>query len=310
MYKSIACIAACILCVAGCAQSPAIPPPTACTAGAPLDLARYMGRWYVIADTPFLSEHDYVGNYDEFTLLADGKIDDRYLGRRHDFGQPVTGSHFVAKVIPGTGNTKWRVGLIWPFEIVVITAYVDPEYRYTIRDMADGNMVWVLARDPQMDEGAYRDVLARLAAMRSFMRDINLGREPDVTIPAAVGLSPEDVQDMHRLLALAKNDERYVIPPAHPEIGDTDAQAHQLEEQACSLDYDGGPGMGGSGPFGESSGGPSPVAVENFHALRQRQTSDTFTDPADGAQRVNLLNWDGKGSTARLMPPRPEEDDA
>nr|WP_244142660.1 lipocalin family protein [Paraburkholderia phenoliruptrix] len=165
MYKSIACIAACILCFAGCAQSPAIPPPTACTAGAPLDLTRYMGRWYVIADTPFLSEHDYVGNYDEFTLLADGKIDDRYLGRRHDFGQPVTGSHFVAKVIPGTGNTKWRVGLIWPFEIVVITAYVDPEYRYTIRCMADGNMVWVLARDPQMDEGAYRDVLARLAAM-------------------------------------------------------------------------------------------------------------------------------------------------
>ena len=310
MYKWIACIAACILCVAGCAQSPAIPPPTACTAGPPLDLTRYMGRWYVIADTPFLSEHDYVGNYDEFTLLADGKIDDRYLGRRHDFGQPVTGSHFVAKVIPGTGNTKWRVGLIWPFEIVVITAYVDPEYRYTIRCMDDGNMVWVLARDPQMDEGAYRDVLARLAAMRSFMRDVNLGREPDVSIPAAVGMSPEDVEDMYRLLALAKYDERYVIPPAHAELGDAAAQAHQLEELTCSLDYENGPGMGGSGPFGESSGGPPPVAVENFHALRQRQTSDTFADPADGAERVNLLNWDGKGAAARLMPPRRDRDDA
>ena len=62
--------------------------------------------------------------------------------------------------------------------------------------------------------------------------------------------------------------------------------------------------MGGSGPFGESSGGPTPVAVENFHALRQRQTSDTFVDPGDGAERVNLLNWDGKGGRARLMPPR------
>src|ERR1019366_10453204 len=68
-----------------------------------------------------------------------------------------------------------------------------------------------------------------------------------------------------------------------------------------SLDYGGGPGMGGSGPFGESSGGPLPVAVENFHALRQRQTSDTFVDPADGAERVNLLNWDGKGGSSRLM---------
>src|SRR6516162_5716013 len=153
------------------------------------------------------------------------------------------------------------------------------------------------------DTGRVRDVLARLAAMRSFMRDVNLGREPDAAIPAAVGMTPGDIEDMHRLLAIAKYDERYVIPPAHAELGDPAGQAHQLEELACSLDYEGGPGMGGSGPFGESSGGPPPVAVENFHALRQRQTSDTFTGPG-GASRVNLLNWDGKGGSARLMPPR------
>jgi len=170
------------------------------------------------------------------------------------------------------------------------------------------------------DTGRVRDVLARLAAMRSFMRDVNLGREPDVAIPAAVGMSPADVEDMYRLLALAKYDERYVIPPAHPELadtglgdagpGDVTAQAHQLEELACSLDYDGGPGMGGSGPFGESSGGPAPVAVENFHALRQRQTSDTFADPADGTERVNLLNWDGKGRPPGLFPPRADAGEA
>jgi nitrate reductase beta subunit len=154
------------------------------------------------------------------------------------------------------------------------------------------------------DPRPVRDVLARLAAMRSFMRDINLGREPDTSIPAAVGMAPEDVEDMHRLLAVAKYDERYVIPPAHAELGDAAARAHQLEELACSLDYEGGPGMGASGPFGESSGGPQPVAVENFRALQQRQTSDTFVDPADGAERVNLLNWDGKGAAARLMPPK------
>jgi hypothetical protein len=32
-------------------------------------------------------------------------------------------------------------------------------------------------------------VLRRLAAMRSYMRDINLGREPDPSIPAAIGMS-------------------------------------------------------------------------------------------------------------------------
>jgi nitrate reductase beta subunit len=143
-------------------------------------------------------------------------------------------------------------------------------------------------------------VLKQLAAMRSYMRDINLGRNPNGEIPASVGMSEEDMYDMYRLLALAKYDERYVIPPAHTE------KAHALEEIAteCSLSYEGGPGMGGSGPFGEGSGAPTPVAVENFQMLQNRQTSDTLAGPAAKSSRVNLLNWDGKGSPSGLFPPR------
>jgi nitrate reductase beta subunit len=147
-------------------------------------------------------------------------------------------------------------------------------------------------------------VLKKLAAMRAYMRDINMGREPNGSIPAAVGMSEEDMYDMYRLLAIAKYDERYVIPPAHAE------QAHSLEELAteCSLDYEGGPGMGGSGPFGEGSGAPTPLAVENFQMLQGRQTSDTVAAPEGKASRVNLLNWDGKGSPPGLFPPRKEGD--
>lgn len=71
----------------------------------------------------------------------------------------------------------------------------------------------------------------------------------------------------------------------------------------------GGAGLGGgSGPFGEGSGGPNPVAVENFHMLRERQTADNPVDPEDKHQRVNLLNWDGKGAPAGLFPKRREKD--
>ena len=147
------------------------------------------------------------------------------------------------------------------------------------------------------DPAPVNAVLRRLAAMRSYMRDINLGREPDDAIPASVGMDGEAVYDMYRLLAIAKYDERYVIPTAHAE------QAHALEELAteCSLDYEGGPGMGGWGPFGESSGAVTPIAVENFHMLQQRQTADEVT-PMSG--RVNLLNWDAKGGTEGLFPPK------
>jgi nitrate reductase / nitrite oxidoreductase, beta subunit len=153
------------------------------------------------------------------------------------------------------------------------------------------------------DVAPVRDVLARLAAMRSYMRDVNLGRPPRPAVADAVGMTAAEIEDMYRLLAIAKYDERYVIPTAH---GELHTQADQLEELACSLDYDQGPGMGGSGPFGESSGGPVPIAVENFHALRQRQTSEELVDAGDSARRVNLLNWDGKGSAADVMPPRRE----
>jgi nitrate reductase / nitrite oxidoreductase, beta subunit len=150
------------------------------------------------------------------------------------------------------------------------------------------------------------NVLHKLAAMRSYMRDINMGRDPDERIAAAVGMTGEQMYDMYRLLAIAKYDERYVIPPAHAE------QAHSLEELAteCSLDYDGGPGMGGSGPFGEGSGGPSPIAVENFQMLRARQMSDAIVPPDDKAGRVNLLNWDGRGAPPGLFPPHTPVDEA
>jgi nitrate reductase beta subunit len=145
-------------------------------------------------------------------------------------------------------------------------------------------------------------VLRKLAAMRSYMRDVNLGREPDGAIPAAVGMTEEEMYDMYRLLAIAKYDERYVIPPAHAE------QAHALEELAteCAVSEYGG---GQQGLFGEGSGMPTPIAVENFAMLQDRQTADTMAAPENKGQRVNLLNWDGKGTPEGLFPPRADSTD-
>ena len=133
-------------------------------------------------------------------------------------------------------------------------------------------------------------VLRKLAAMRSYMRDVNLGRDTQPAIAEAVGMSEEDLYDMYRLLAIAKYEDRYVIPKAHAEAG------RNLEELGCSLDVEGGPEMWESGPFGEASGRPIPVAVENFHALKQRQSTEVIVPVESVKVRVNLLNWDGRGS--------------
>jgi nitrate reductase alpha subunit len=97
-------------------------------------------------------------------------------------------------------------------------------------------------------------VLTILAAMRAHMRNITMQQPQDDSIAASVGMTDVSMREMYRLMAIAKYDERYVIPKAHVE------QAHELEELGCSLDFDGGPYE--QGAFGEASGRPSPVAVE------------------------------------------------
>ncbi|MFE6237266.1 nitrate reductase subunit beta [Cellulosimicrobium sp. NPDC057862] len=136
------------------------------------------------------------------------------------------------------------------------------------------------------DTAPVEKVLRRLAAMRSYMRDLNLDREPDERTAAAVGMTGTQIQDMYRLLAIAKYEDRYVIPTAHTEI------ARELDELSCSLDYDGGPGMGGAGP----------TTGESFHAVgAEERASSPYTPSTSG--RVNLLNWDGAGAPGGLFPP-------
>ncbi|MGH3564414.1 MAG: nitrate reductase subunit beta, partial [Mycobacterium sp.] len=117
-------------------------------------------------------------------------------------------------------------------------------------------------------------VLGRLAAMRSYMRDINLGRETQPHIPASVGMTEEQMYAMYRLLAIAKYEERYVIPTAYSE------NAHELEHMGCSVssyeDYK-------SEPFGAADGEPQPVSKESFHVVKK----------STRRPRMNLLDWDG-----------------
>jgi nitrate reductase beta subunit len=101
------------------------------------------------------------------------------------------------------------------------------------------------------DPEPVRMALRRLAAMRSWTRERNLGGEPDAALAASVGMQPDAIDAMFRLLAIAKYDERYVIPQTHGEIG---VNPHS-RQGACGLDFAGGPGSCGAlsqqkDPFG------------------------------------------------------------
>lgn len=144
------------------------------------------------------------------------------------------------------------------------------------------------------DEEVIRRVLKRLAAMRGYMREKNLAGENYASIAASVGMEPQAIEAMYRLLAIAKYEERYVIPLAHKELAtdelyaqrgsrgldfavshttsaagssneafysteDLNRTARELYEQgtsSCSLDFEGGPGGCVSAETSAPGGGP------------------------------------------------------
>ena len=106
------------------------------------------------------------------------------------------------------------------------------------------------------DDEVVRRVLKQLAAMRRYMRERSIGGEADASVAASVGMGVGDMEDMYRLLALAKYEERFVIPTAHAELAG-ELSAHQ---GSCGLDFAGGPGgcgANGRAARAEEAGGAS-----------------------------------------------------
>ncbi|MDC3413510.1 nitrate reductase subunit beta [Aquibacillus sp. 3ASR75-11] len=91
------------------------------------------------------------------------------------------------------------------------------------------------------DTTVIRTVLKKMAAMRQHMRAVNTGKEMNHPLLEDCGLDTETVEKMYRLLAIAKYNDRFVIPTTHRE----DVSNLINEQGACGLNFEGGPGACG-----------------------------------------------------------------
>ncbi len=177
----------------------------------------------------------------------------------------------------------WYIPPLSPVVDVVRDTGFDGEDRVTLFAAIDALRIpvgYLAELFTAGDPGPVVASLRMLAAMRVHMRRVNLGEAPDETIAASVGLTPQAIEDLYRLLAIARYEDRYVIPTAHVEA------SRSLDEAAgCSLDYQGGPGMGGVGPFGEVPA--TPVSVETFALARQRAKASRYADLPEGRGAVD-----------------------
>ena len=130
-----------------------------------VNLARYMGRWYVIAAIPTRIERDDYDPVEHYWLEPDGSICTVFRFRDGGFSAPLRTVHSTATVVAGSGGGAWRVHLFALLRLQYLVGWLAPDYRRVIvaRDARD--YVWLMARTPQVSPRAYAAMVRRVAAM-------------------------------------------------------------------------------------------------------------------------------------------------
>jgi apolipoprotein D and lipocalin family protein len=146
------------------ATAPATQAARATSGDFQLDLPRYMGRWWVIAHTPYFAEKGKVAAADIYTLRPDGKIDNVYAYRKR-FGGEEKQMHAVGTVLPRTGNRQWKIaffgGLLRADYLVLEVA---PDYSWALIGQPSRKLAWVFAREARMDDATLAALLAKFPA--------------------------------------------------------------------------------------------------------------------------------------------------
>jgi len=137
--------------------------PAPLSTTAKIDLARYMGRWSVIANIPYFGERGKVETSDIYALLPDGRIDNTYEYRK-SFDKPFKQMKGVATVVPGTNNAQWRIaffgGLVKADYLVLEVA---DDYSWALIGHPKREMGWIFSRSQMMDEALYQTLLGKMA---------------------------------------------------------------------------------------------------------------------------------------------------
>ena len=152
--------AACLPAVAlfaGCSGAPTIP------VAKDVDINRFMGDWYVIANIPTRFEVGAHNAVESYRLDKDGSIATTFTYRDGAFDGPEKVMRPRGFVREGTGNAVWGMQFIWPIKADFRIVYLDAQYTRTIIGRNKRDYVWIMARTPSIPEADYQYLLRLLA---------------------------------------------------------------------------------------------------------------------------------------------------
>jgi len=145
---------------------------TACAAKGPemqtvdyVDLERFMGDWYVIANIPTFLEKGAHNAVETYALNDDGTVATTFTYRKGAFDGKLKQYNPKGFVRDDPSNALWGMRFIWPIKADYRVVYLDDDYTQTIIGRQKRDFVWIMARTPEISDDDYaklRDFVAEL----------------------------------------------------------------------------------------------------------------------------------------------------
>jgi apolipoprotein D and lipocalin family protein len=130
-----------------------------------VDIDRYMGDWYVIANIPTFVETGAHNAIESYALNADGSIattfsfnDKSFEGERKKY-QPT------GFIIDRHSNAVWGMQFIWPFKADYRIVYLNEDYSVTVIAREARDYVWIMSRSPVIEDAEYTRLVDLIAAL-------------------------------------------------------------------------------------------------------------------------------------------------
>jgi apolipoprotein D and lipocalin family protein len=134
-----------------------------------VDLERYQGKWYEVARLPNRFQNDCARSTAEYELRDDGKVsvlntcykEDGEVRTIRGSAKPVDESN--ARLVVRFDGFFFTL-FSWLIKANYWIVELDPDYRYAVVGTPDRNYLWILSREPEMEEPLYRTLMNRIGA--------------------------------------------------------------------------------------------------------------------------------------------------
>lgn len=151
-----------LLFAAGCQTGHRSPPLVAMDQK--VDIDRFMGDWYVLANIPTFLERDAHNAVENYSLNEDGSIATIFTFNRKSFDGKVRTLRPTGFIHNHETNAEWRMQFLWPFKAAYLIIYLDQDYETTIIGVPGRSYLWIMARSPQIPEEQLQKLIDFAAA--------------------------------------------------------------------------------------------------------------------------------------------------